>query len=262
MTKQPLSTILAGRAREVWRESIRRARQDIFGRIKGMPGENEWLKPLRGRSRTRWYWPSKYLHMDFTLQHYLAMQLKRMEAREDHPSIKKLWDTVRIFAANKSHIEKFMETVDHETFTRSATLHDAQALLTMIGEKSGGQEQLNPATNETLDADRFRPFVQYALSPLRGIPRHLQASNLRKNNTKLRHMLASDGTITNLWTVRNRFVDALYLRRRAYYLAKLMRKKPISETIQKYRKHFTVHPDQKVIWPDNKGISQHSWPSR
>ncbi|GBE63052.1 hypothetical protein, conserved [Babesia ovata] len=227
-----------------------------------MPGENEWLKPLRGRSRTRWYWPSKYLHMDFTLQHYLAMQLKRMETRKDHPSIKKLWDTVRVFEANKAHIENFMDTVDHETFTKSATLHDARSMLMMIGGKSGGKGQLQPTTNEVIDPDRFKPFVQYALMPLSGTAKHMQASTPKKYNTKLRQMLAADGSVTNIWAVRNRFVDALYLRRRAYYLAKLMRKKPISETIQKYRKHFTVHPDQKVLWPDNKGISQHSWPSR
>ncbi|GIX62090.1 SWI/SNF-related matrix-associated actin-dependent regulator of chromatin subfamily C member 2, putative [Babesia caballi] len=256
------SVSTTGRARQAWRDSILRARLDIFGSKTGMPGEEEWLKPLRGHSRTRWYWPSKYLHMDFSLRHYLAMQLKRREAKQDHPSINQLWDTVKLFNSHINDLERFMGNVNEETFRKSTTLQDAHAMLYMITKKSPLRFQFSCGLEDDTIGSCFEPFSKYALRPLNGEACASDAADHRKKRHQFRQMIAQDPNIVRGLQVRNRFVDALYLRRRAYYLEKLSRKKPVSETIQKYRKHFTVHPDHKALWPDNKGISQHSWPSK
>ncbi|GFE52776.1 hypothetical protein BaOVIS_001800 [Babesia ovis] len=259
MEQRALSSLLNGGAQKAWRNSILRAKLDIFGSIKGMPGEEEWSKPLRGRSRTRWYWPSKYLHMDFSLRHYLAMQLRRLEARRQHPSIKGLWDTVELFNRQRDAIEAYMKNVDEEKRKKSTTLQDAQAVLQMIAHKSNAQLQESDA-DPTRDGTKYYPYIKYALRSIEETEGHADSSD--GGRKQFRQMITMNHSIKKILATRNRFVDALYLRRRAYYLEKLSRKKPVGETIQKYRKHFTVHPDHKDIWPDNKGISQHSWPSR
>lgn len=263
MGSNALSALLAGGARRTWRESVQRARKDIFGSTRGMPGEEEWMKPLRGRSRNRWYWPSKYLHADFSLRHYLAMQLKRLEKRKEHPAILQLWDTVKLFSTHTDELMRFMGKVDENTFKKSTTLQDAHALLQIISGKSSLPFKIETAVEDSINSDKFQPYIKYALKPLAdNTVTNTGAVNTVRERNKFRQILIADPGIVAALNVRNRFVDALYLRRRAYYLEKLSRKKPVSETIQKYRKHFLTHPDHKVIWPENKGISQHSWPSR
>ncbi|ORM42287.1 uncharacterized protein BXIN_1101 [Babesia sp. Xinjiang] len=226
-----------------------------------MPGEEEWSKPLRGRSRNRWYFPSKYLHMDFSPRHYLAMQLRRLEAKTNHQSIKDLWDTVKLFQDRKDSIETFLKDVDVKTFRKSTVLQDAHDLLQVLGGKTPQPLKLGSNTRDGRDKASFGPFLQYALSVMEHRADCVVATEIRRKQ-QLRRVLAMDTNIVQTLATRNRFVDALYLRRRAYYLEKLSRKKPVGETIQKYRKHFTVHPDHKILWPDNKGVSQHSWPSK
>ncbi|KAK1444221.1 hypothetical protein BgAZ_101270 [Babesia gibsoni] len=262
MRLHSLSELLAGGARASWRDSVAKARHEIFGSIKGMPGEDEWVKPLRGRTRTRWYWPSKYLHMDFSLRHYLAMQLRRLERKKDHASILQLWDTVKLFSDHQEELHNFMKTVEGETLKKSTTLQDAVALLRIISGHSAFPLADSSNADSKNNLDMFSPYIKYALRPLNEKVGSAVTVDLSRERMKLRQMLSNEGLTLRSIGVRNRFVDALYLRRRAYYLVKLSRKKPVSDTIQKYRRHFLTHPDEKDLWPESKGISQHSWPSR
>lgn len=57
---------------------VRYAREQLFGYQSGMPGEKEFLKPLKGRDAVSWYWPSKYMLADFNLSSYLYFQVYRL----------------------------------------------------------------------------------------------------------------------------------------------------------------------------------------
>ncbi|EDO07680.1 hypothetical protein BBOV_III001130 [Babesia bovis T2Bo] len=259
MARTDLTTLLAGGTKRAWRSSIHRAKLDIFGSTKGAPGEEEWSKPLRGRTRNRWYWPSKYLHVDFSMKHYLAMQLRRLQAKGHHPSIQSLWDTVQLFHTKRNVIAAYLGNVDEDKRKKSGVLQDAQDLLDMITQNIDAAAQYTDGSATTNDAT-YEPFVKYALRRVDGGNQYDAETKLDKRD--LKRMVETDPKIKEALIIRNRFADALYFRRRAYYLEKLARKKPVGETIQRYRKHFTVHPDHKDIWPDNKGISQHNWPSK
>ncbi|KAK2195954.1 hypothetical protein BdWA1_002552 [Babesia duncani] len=262
MTRHSLSNLvrLSKNAKQSWKDSIKSAREDIFGSIKGLPGESEWVKPLLGPSRTNWYWPSKYLHLDFSLRHYLAMQIGRFKPKMDYPVIGELREVISEMKANKKAVYKYLKQVDLETFAKSSTLQDIHELYyVLFGESASSQDIINQRL-DYLKGEKWVPFISYV--------KNCSNSTLGKNTSEIfnkntmRQMLSSDENILKCLKTRNRFIDALYQRRRAYYLHKLGRKKQISETIQKYKQHFLEHPDHKQVWPDNKGITQHKWPSR
>lgn len=54
---------------------ISSARKNLFGYACGMPGEENWVKPLEGRRMLKWYWPSKFLLPEARLSQYFQMQV-------------------------------------------------------------------------------------------------------------------------------------------------------------------------------------------
>ncbi|EAN30554.1 hypothetical protein TpMuguga_03g00713 [Theileria parva strain Muguga] len=245
-----------------WNNTINSAKLSIFGHNTGFVGDEEWLKPLQGPSRCRWYWPSKYLHMDFTLRHYIAMQISRFKRKQDDPAILDLWNTVTKFSSNKDSIKSFLESVDSYTFSDSITIQDTFCLYYLIFRESPLTFHVDKCFTSKFENPKYFPFIKYTLkaleenfSPKKDIKVDVQLRN------RLRLLLQEDPSLVKCFKTRNRFVDTLYLRRRNYYLDKVSRKKKISEIKQKYKSHFLTHPDEKSIWPDSKGIHQHKWPS-
>lgn len=57
-------------------------RQQLFGYAKGLPGENAWLKPLKGKEMMEYYWPSKYDLPSFHMEQYFEMQVRVWGLRE------------------------------------------------------------------------------------------------------------------------------------------------------------------------------------
>lgn len=64
-------------------KGIESCKKKIFGYVENMPGEKNWLKPLVGKSMQNYYFPSKYLHLDFNLKEYLRMQTVRFKKKRD-----------------------------------------------------------------------------------------------------------------------------------------------------------------------------------
>ncbi|UVC49637.1 hypothetical protein MACK_003746 [Theileria orientalis] len=250
-----------------WNKIINSAKLSIFGPKSDYVGDEEWLKPLQGPSRTRWYWPSKYLHMDFTLRHYLAMQISRFKKREDDPAIINLWNTVVKFSSQKDSIRSFLNSVDSNTFSNSITIQDTFCLYYLIFRESPLSFTPEFDFNSKFEDPKYLPFARYALKPLEENFNQSEDIHTSKEarpdtfNRNLKLLIKNDPSFAEVLKSRNRFVDLLYLRRRNYYLDKVIRKKKISEIKQKYKSHFLEHPDQKEIWPDSKGIHQHKWPS-
>ncbi|EKX73213.1 conserved hypothetical protein [Theileria equi strain WA] len=252
-------------SKKAWNDVVTSARRDIFGYKSGYPGEDEWIKPLQGPSRNRWYWPSKYLHMDFTIRYYLGMQLQRLKEKEENPTIHDLWDTICQFRTHRIYIESFLRSVDEETFSKSITIQDTHALYYLIFQRSPLRFTPNSAFFTCpLKNPKYDPFIKYALRVF--MDQSLDEKKVEKVDLplsqKLRQLLQSKPSLLKCFNTRNRFVNTFYLRRRAYHLEKLSKKRKISETRRKYRAHFLTHPDKKEIWPDNKGITQYRWPSR
>lgn len=59
------------------RQQVLSSRRNLFGDACGMPGEDNWIKPLEGRKMMRWYWPSKFLLPEVQLSQYFQMQVSR-----------------------------------------------------------------------------------------------------------------------------------------------------------------------------------------
>ena len=57
-----------------------------------------------------------------------------------------------------------------------------------------------------------------------------------------------------------RFVCPLYRRRRLKWLERFSNKRHTSKEL-KYKAHWLTHPDQKPVFPDNKGATNVEWPS-
>ncbi|UKJ88660.2 hypothetical protein MACJ_001904 [Theileria orientalis] len=241
-----------------WNRTINSAKFAIFGPKSDYVGDEEWLKPLQGPSRTRWYWPSKYLHMDFTLRHYLAMQISRFKKREDDPTIINLWNTVVKFSSQKDSIRSFLNSVDSSTFSNSITIQDTFCLYYMIFRESPLSFTPESHFFSKFEDPKYVPFARYALKPLEENFNHsdglhtIKESRTDTFNRNLKLLIKNDPSFAEVLKSRNRFVDLLYLRRRNYYLDKVIRKKKISDIKKKYKSHFLEHPDQKKIWPDIK----------
>lgn len=213
--------------------------------------------------------------MDFTLRHYIAMQISRFKRKQDDPAILDLWNTVTKFSSNKDSIKSFLESVDSYTFSDSITIQDTFCLYYLIFRESPLTFHVDKCFTSKFENPKYFPFIKCKkflisyfdnlLDTLKALEENFSPKKDIKVDVQLRNrlrlLLQEDPSLVKCFKTRNRFVDTLYLRRRNYYLDKVSRKKKISEIKQKYKSHFLTHPDEKSIWPDSKGIHQHKWPS-
>lgn len=89
-------------------------------------------------------------------------------------------------------------------------------------------------------------------------------AEIEEHETSKNHflnLLSQNEHLQNTFSIRNRFIDPLYLRRRYSFIDKLTKKKIKKEKYKTYRKHFIQHADEKEVWPDNKGLLNKVYPN-
>eukprot|EP00921_Rhytidocystis_pertsovi_P011471 GHVQ01018530.1.p1 GENE.GHVQ01018530.1~~GHVQ01018530.1.p1 ORF type:complete len:110 (+),score=1.98 GHVQ01018530.1:44-373(+) len=77
----------------------------------------------------------------------------------------------------------------------------------------------------------------------------------------LKDLLTHDGSLAKHFKTRRRFFEPLFRRRRLAYLERLSSGRVKNAKKLLYKQYFVDHPDQKELWPDNKGSCSIKWPS-
>ncbi|EUD64911.1 hypothetical protein C922_04755 [Plasmodium inui San Antonio 1] len=386
-------------------KGIESCRKKIFGYAGNMPGEKQWIKPLIGKSMQNYYFPSKYLHLDFNLKEYMRMQTVRFKKKETDDSLIKLQKCINLIIENKDKVEEFLAKIPKELYLENQSLKDFYSLYLTVfpdhkrqeEEKSQHQEEyrheekyhhkraLSPDDLRELnlhehkfswfsprgesgretqgdksnfgdspsckqDGSESRNYVNRSrkLEEKKVILEEKEESEMAQNvceevtahtnsydkiifaRTKGRlsfkriilgenaptdgdkpltrlncgkevnttgqklHYIDCDVNIgleerqektqaemeehersknhfldllnqsehlQNTFSIRNRFIDPLYLRRRYSFIDKLTKKKIKKEKYRTYRRHFIKHADEKEMWPDNKGLLNKVYPN-
>ncbi|KAI4835119.1 hypothetical protein MKS88_005803 [Plasmodium brasilianum] len=356
-------------------KGIESCKKKIFGYIEKLPGENNWVKPLIGKSMQNYYFPSKYLHLDFNLKEYLRMQTVRFKKKEIDDSLIDLQKAINIIIENKEVVDNFLSKLSKELYFENQSLRDFYSLYLTIFpfEKDTNNLSYDDLKDLNIEYGKFRWFhfntydnhlrnsdglnkglsiyenckenISNALDerenhkiPLKEDQKkqflknvHIETQIMKnKGNYKkiiftktrnimpfkkiickeqrgLDNLLTSQNDITDkiyyldcnvnigldektektkkdieqqeeskshfynlineneclrkTFSIRNRFIDPLYLRRRYSYIHKLTKKKIKKEKHKTYRKHFIQHADEKKIWPDNKGLLNKMYPN-
>ncbi|CRG97052.1 conserved Plasmodium protein, unknown function [Plasmodium gallinaceum] len=113
-------------------KGIESSKKKIFGYVENLPGEKNWLKPLIGKSMQNYYFPSKYLHLDFNLKEYLRMQTVRFKKKDIDDSLIKLQKCINLIIENKVLIDNFLSKISKELFLENQSLKDFYALYLTI----------------------------------------------------------------------------------------------------------------------------------
>ncbi|KJP87399.1 hypothetical protein AK88_02956 [Plasmodium fragile] len=374
-------------------KGIESCKKKIFGYAENMPGEKNWIKPLIGKSMQNYYFPSKYLHLDFNLKEYMRMQTVRLKKKEIDDSFINLQKCINLIIENKDKVEKFLANIPKELYLENQSLKDFYSLyLTVFPDhirqheekcqhknalspedlrdlnlhehkfswfkprvdngrgtqadksnfgdspfctqnesesenylnKSGKMEdkKVTPeekensemlqkvceeVTTHTNSYDKiifartkgrlsFKRIILGENSPGRGdkpLTRLNCAKDVNTTGQQLHYvdcdvnigleerrekteaemeehersknhflnLLNENEHLQNTFSIRNRFIDPLYLRRRYSFIDKLTKKKIKKEKYKTYRKHFIQHADEKEVWPDNKGLLNKVYPN-
>ncbi|SPJ11613.1 conserved protein, unknown function [Plasmodium sp. DRC-Itaito] len=356
-------------------KGIESCKKKIFGYVENMPGEKNWLKPLVGKSMQNYYFPSKYLHLDFNLKEYLRMQTVRFKKKETDESLLKLQKCINMIIENKDMIDKFLCKIPKELFIENQSLKDFYELYLTIypshiykpnllfdikelnlekerfswffhNKKNDGKDKIsindsknndilyhsegdeinknnievgneeknqdedntknnymqnenfsnyeNIIFNRTKKKIKFKKIICmdqinertnknntslinnimsnddniYYLDNDLNVGLEKTIPNDKKNNEEIEksknefyNLLNENESLKKTLSIRNRFIDPLYLRRRYSYIDKLTKKKIKKEKHKTYRKHFIQHADEKKLWPDNKGLLNKIYPN-
>ncbi|GAB69243.1 hypothetical protein PCYB_146710 [Plasmodium cynomolgi strain B] len=353
-------------------KGIESCKKKIFGYAENMPGEKNWIKPLIGKSMQNYYFPSKYLHLDFNLKEYMRMQTVRFKKKEIDDSLINLQKCINLIIENKDKVENFLASIPKELYLENQSLKDFYSLyLTVFPDqlnlhehkfswfsprgdnsretqadksnfehspfctqngsesenylnKSGKMEEKKVTSEEKEKSEMcqkvceevttqkssydkiifsrtkgrlsFKRIILGENSPGDG-DKSLTRLNCgkevnttgpklhyvdcdvnigleeRREKTKAEmeehersknhflNLLSQNEHLQNTFSIRNRFIDPLYLRRRYSFIDKLTKKKIKKEKYKTYRKHFIQHADEKEVWPDNKGLLNKVYPN-
>ncbi|VWU51243.1 conserved protein, unknown function [Hepatocystis sp. ex Piliocolobus tephrosceles] len=381
-------------------KGIESCRKKIFGYVQNLPGEKNWVKPLMGKQMQNYYFPSKYLHLDFNLKEYLRMQTVRFKKKETDSGLVNLQKCINLIIENKNFIDSFFSKISKNLLMENQSLKNLYSLyltifptvklkhklsdedikeLNLQDEKfswfdfglnlkqkkniQSFQEDKNEDiytvekninnirlshnnkdnkvdiqkenvlnknsvekekyigdnkkigisrnnseedyTNNTDDNIRnskytniiyiktkkclqFKKIIWKEQRSKENIMKHPQSNyepiyylegnvniGLEENKKesekeinekeeakqKLLNLLNKNEDLKKTFSIRNRFIDPLYLRRRYSFIDKLTKKKIKKEKYVTYRKHFIQHADEKKIWPDNKGLLNKIYPN-
>lgn len=336
-------------------KGIESSKQKIFGYAKNLPGEKNWIKPLVGKSLQNYYFPSKYLHLDFNLQEYLRMQTVRFKKKEIDSSLLKLQECINLLIENKEVIDHFLSKLSKKVLLENQSLKDLCSLYftvfssekqncslswneqdlgmqngnfhwfkegrdrrisTLRTQQKADIDDSSVCTYEGISeskkkedykniiftkTDRFVAFknivctekfvekkedtekdqiMKHSNDPSEdkffylhynvhlGLEKPIDETKKReeeeeKERTKqfFYKAIEENDSLKQTLSVRNRFVDPLYLRRRYSFIDKLTKKKIKKEKHKTYRMHFIQSADEKKIWPDNKGLLNKKYPN-
>ncbi|ETB61973.1 hypothetical protein YYC_01729 [Plasmodium yoelii 17X] len=359
-------------------KGIESCKKKIFGYAQGLPGEKNWIKPLVGKSMQNYYFPSKYLHMDFNMKEYLRLQTVRFQKKEIDDSLINLQKCINLIIENKDKIDSFLSNISKEMLIENQSLKDFYFLYSTIfpnnkfkhtltrddindlkleNENFSWFDNINyyndsiktqleninnldnnvnfcdvkdiNISNENKDKDdkktdlsnhenkneinidvnkemwmnkriykniiftKTKGNLKFKKIILRDQHEKKKADNEneceekiyyldydvniglenKKEKSKkeieeqeqsknhLHNLLNENESLRKTFSIRNRFIDPLYLRRRYSFIDKLTKKKIKKEKYKTYRKHFIQHADEKKIWPDNKGLLNKVYPN-
>ncbi|CAD2105705.1 conserved Plasmodium protein, unknown function [Plasmodium vinckei lentum] len=359
-------------------KGIESCKKKIFGYVQGLPGEKNWVKPLVGKSMQNYYFPSKYLHMDFNMKEYLRLQTVRFQKKEIDDSLINLQKCINLIIENKDKIDNFLSNISKEMLIENQSLKDFYFLYSSIFPSNKfkhtlTREDINDLklenenfswfdninyyndsiktqleninnldnnanlsgtddiyiSNETKDEGnkntdlssrenkneinidvnkemwvnkriykniiftKTQGNLKFKKIILRDQHEKKKADNEneceekvyyldcdvniglenkkekskkeieeQEQSTKhLHNLLNENESLRKTFSIRNRFIDPLYLRRRYSFIDKLTKKKIKKEKYKTYRKHFIQHADEKKIWPDNKGLLNKIYPN-
>lgn len=221
---------------------IENARDLLFGRAKGMPGERWWARPLVARDMLHWYMPSKYGLPEFQLDQYYQMQAERFKKREVKPWVAMFKETAERIQANKASLKEWMEKEGNRLSNESSSVDDLNAVLRMLeGSEDDSALSLRPSEGAS-----DSKIIQMAL--------------LRERHRR-RHERVKLNPRTLFINKRHRFVDPLFRRRRLKWMERFLAGMNNAKEI-KYNRHFTRHPDLQDKWPSNLGSVTVKWPNR
>ncbi|KEG03868.1 hypothetical protein YYE_00770 [Plasmodium vinckei vinckei] len=113
-------------------KGIESCKKKIFGYVQGLPGEKNWVKPLVGKSMQNYYFPSKYLHMDFNMKEYLRLQTVRFQKKEIDDSLINLQKCINLIIENKDKIDNFLSNISKEMLIENQSLKDFYFLYSSI----------------------------------------------------------------------------------------------------------------------------------
>ncbi|CAD2114337.1 hypothetical protein YYG_00590 [Plasmodium vinckei petteri] len=359
-------------------KGIESCKKKIFGYVQGLPGEKNWVKPLVGKSMQNYYFPSKYLHMDFNMKEYLRLQTVRFQKKEIDDSLINLQKCINLIIENKDKIDNFLSNISKEMLIENQSLKDFYFLYSSIFPSNkfkhtltredindlklenenfswfdninyyndsiktqleninnldnnanlSGTDDIN-ISGKTKDEDnkntdlsscenkneinidvnkemwvnkriykniiftKTQGNLKFKKIILRDQHEKKKADNEneceekvyyldcdvniglenkkekskkeieeQEQSTKhLHNLLNENESLRKTFSIRNRFIDPLYLRRRYSFIDKLTKKKIKKEKYKTYRKHFIQHADEKKIWPDNKGLLNKIYPN-
>ncbi|GAW83790.1 hypothetical protein, conserved [Plasmodium gonderi] len=125
-------------------KGIESCKKKIFGYTENMPGEKNWIKPLLGKSMQNYYFPSKYLHLDFNLKEYMRMQTVRFQKKETDDSLMNLQKCINLIVENKDKVEKFLRNIPKELYFENQSLKDFYSLYLTIFPADKHNHSLSP----------------------------------------------------------------------------------------------------------------------
>ncbi|CBZ49787.1 conserved hypothetical protein [Neospora caninum Liverpool] len=129
----------------VRKNAVADAKRKIFGYACGMPGEEQWVKPLQGRQMMKWYWPSKYMLQDVQMAQYFQMQAMRFAPRPAHVSLTKLSATMEECWQKRDAVRAFFRSVDEKVIRENPTLQDLYGLYRTLCIDDPLQSPIDPA---------------------------------------------------------------------------------------------------------------------
>ncbi|CXJ27361.1 conserved Plasmodium protein, unknown function [Plasmodium berghei] len=359
-------------------KGIESCKKKIFGYAQGLPGEKNWIKPLVGKSMQNYYFPSKYLHMDFNMKEYLRLQTVRFQKKEIDDSLINLQKCINLIIENKDKIDNFLSNISKEMLIENQSLKDFYFLYSTIFPSNKFKHTLTrddindlKLENENFswfdNIDYYNDSIKIQLENINNLDNNANFCSVEdinisneskdKDNKKtdlsnhenkneinidvnkemwmnkriykniiftktkgnlkfkkiilrdqhekkktdneneceekiyyldydvniglenkkekskkeieeqeqsknhLHNLLNENESLRKTFSIRNRFIDPLYLRRRYSFIDKLTKKKIKKEKYKTYRKHFIQHADEKKIWPDNKGLLNKVYPN-
>lgn len=190
-------------------KGIESSQQKIFGYLKNMPGEKNWIKPLMGKNLQNYYFPSKYLHLDFNLKEYLRMQTVRFNKKNIDDSLLKLQECINLIIENKKIIDDFFSKVTKELLYENQSLKDFYFLyltifpIDKLQTKSQIQSQTKSQT-KTQTKSQIQSFLPLSLYNNNSQNEHFSWFYLNKNNYDTTFSCTSTSIPVPISTVTNK----------------------------------------------------------
>ncbi|CEM08865.1 unnamed protein product [Vitrella brassicaformis CCMP3155] len=128
MVPRPRYSSLQRDIRGVRQGAIDEAKRKIFGHLSGKVGEKFFTRPLMAKQLNRWYYPARFLLLNFHVEHYFQMQAQRFAPTAAHPSMAYLSKCLDEVCRKRDAIRELFGQMDEKTFSNNPSLQDLYSL--------------------------------------------------------------------------------------------------------------------------------------